>query len=69
MIGNISNRRVAPIFRKSGIISKVCTSLKVAETRGVLTIMDDAMNVAEQLKVLLNAWNGISIFKDSRPLL
>ena len=31
--------------------------------------VDDAMNVAEQLRMLLNAMIGVKIYMDSRPLL
>ena len=47
IIGNVNEKWVAPIFWKSGVIWKVCTSPKAAETRGVMKIVDDATNVAE----------------------
>ena len=69
MIENTEEKRVAPIFWKSGVIRKVCTSPKAAETRGIMKIVDDASNVAEQLGMLLNARIGERIYTDSRPLL
>ena len=47
LIRNDENRRVAPIYQKSGVIQKVCTSPKAAETRGVMNIVDDVTNVAK----------------------
>ena len=61
LIGNVNDKRVVPIFWMSGVIQKVCTSPKEAETRGVMKIVDDAMNVAEQLKMLLNTRIGVKI--------
>ena len=39
-------------------------SPKAAETRGEMKIMDEATNVAEQLKIILNAINAVKIYMD-----
>ena len=44
MMGNKENINVSPIYRKSGVIRKVCTSLKAVETRGVMKVVDDEVN-------------------------
>ena len=69
MLGNKETTDASPIYWKSGVIRKVCMSPKAAETRGVMKIVDDAMNFAEQLKILMNARIGVKIYTDSRPLL
>ena len=43
----VSNKRIQyvnPIYRKSGVIRKVCMSPKAAETRAMVKIADDAIN-------------------------
>ena len=57
------------MYWKSGIVNRVCTLPKASETRGVMLVVDDAKNVADQLKDLLNADIKVKIFTDSRPLL
>ena len=69
MIRNMKNKRAAPVYWKSGVVYRVCTSHKASETRGVMLVVDDAKNVADQLKDLLNADIKVKIFTDSRPLL
>ena len=54
VIGKVNNKKEVPIFWKCGVIPKVCTSPKAAEPRCVMKVVDDAMNVAVQLGVLLN---------------
>ena len=44
MMGNKENINVSPIYWKSGVIRKVCTSLKAVETRGVMKVVDDEVN-------------------------
>ena len=50
-------------------MNRVCTSPKASETRGVMLVVDDAKNVADQLKDLLNADIKLKVFTDLRPLL
>ena len=69
MLGNIKTKKAAPIYWKSRIVNRVCTPPKASETRGVILVVDDAVNVANQLKDLLNADIKVKIFTDSRPLL
>ena len=69
MIGSKKNKKAAPIFWKSGVVNRVCTSPKASETRGVMLAVDDAKNIADQLKILLNTEIKVKIFTDSRPLL
>ena len=45
------------------------TSPKASETRGVMLVVDDAKNVADQLKDLLNAEIKVKVFTDLHPLL
>merc|ERR1712237_157930 len=68
MIGNVKNKKTAPVYWKSGIVNRVCTYPKASETRGVMLVVDDAKNVADQLKDLLNAEIKVKVFTDSRPL-
>ena len=44
MMSNKENKNVSPIYWKSGVIRKVCTSLKAVETRGVMKVVDDEVN-------------------------
>ena len=69
MIGNVKNKITVPVYWKSGVVHRVCTSPKSSETRGVMLVVDDAKNVADQLKDLLNAEIKVKVFTDSRPLL
>ena len=69
MIGNIKNKRAVPVYWKSGVVNRVCTLSKASETRGVMLVVDDAKNVADQLKDLLNAEIKVKVFTDSHPLL
>ena len=47
----------------------MCTLPKASETRGVMLVVDDTMNVADQLKDLLNTEIKVKVFTDLRPLL
>ena len=68
MEGNVKNKRMAPVYWKSGVVNRVCTSPKASETRGVMLVVDDAKNVADQLKDL-NADIKVKVSTDLRPLL
>ncbi len=68
-IGYVNNKRVAPVFWKSGVVNRVCMSPKASETREVILVMDDAKNVVDQLKDLLNAEIKVKVFTDLHPLL
>ena len=57
------------MYWKSGVIRNVCLSPKVAETRGVVKIVDDGINMSKQLSVLLKEKIGLRVFTDSRLLL
>lgn len=41
MLGNKNDERAAPIYWKSRVIRKVCTSPKAAETRALMRLIDD----------------------------
>ena len=62
MIGNVKNKRTALVYWKSLEVNRVCTSPKALETRGVMLVVDDANNVADQLKDLLNAEIKVKVF-------
>ena len=68
MIGNMKNKWTAPVYWKSGVVNRVCTSPKASETRGVMLVVDDATNVADQMKELLNAEIKVRTFTDSCTL-
>ena len=46
LLGNKRTVTVSPMYWKSGIIRKVCTSPKAAETRSLLKLVDDCTNMA-----------------------
>ena len=60
---------VSLMFWKSGVIRKVCASPKVAETRGVIKLVNDSMNMAKQISILMMDNVTLSVFTYSRPLL
>ena len=41
IIGNVKNKRTVPVYWKSGIVNRVCTSPKASETRGVILVVDE----------------------------
>ena len=45
---------VSPIYWKSGVIRKVCTSPKAAETRALMKLVDNGTSLASQVTQLLN---------------
>ena len=69
MMANEKTMDVSPIYWKSGVIKRVCMSLKAAETRALMKIVDDAKNFARQVSQLLDFSIRTRIFTDSRPLL
>ena len=69
LLGSKETKKAVPMFWKSGVIRKICTSPKAAETRGVMKIVDDAVNIKKQLKVLMKMEISLRVFTDSRPLL
>ena len=69
LLGNVKTERTAPLYWKSRVVNRVCTSPKASEIRGVMLVVDDAKNVADQLKDLLNAEIKVRVFTDLRPLL
>ena len=50
-------------------MNRVCTLPKASETRGVMLVVDDAKNIVDQLKDLLNTAIKVKVFSDLRPLL
>ena len=60
---------LSPLFWKSGIILRVCTSLKAVETRALVKVVDDTTSFARQLTRLLSKRLSVKIFTDLRPLL
>ena len=69
VLGNTQTGKTAPMYWRSGVIRKVCVSPKVAETRALLRLMDDAVHMAKQVSQLLNVQLKVRLFTDSRPLL
>ena len=69
LLGSKKTEAASPIYWKSGVIRKVCTSPKAAETRSLMKLVDDSMNLARQLSKLMNIKVRTKIFTDSRPLL
>ena len=69
LLSNTDNEVVSPLFWKSGVIRKICTSPKVAEMRGIMKLVDDTVNLKDQLKILMNKDISLKVFTDSRPLL
>ena len=60
---------VSPIYWNLGVIKRVCMSLKAAETRALMTLVDDATNQVRQVSHLMSLDVRTRIFPDSRPLL
>ena len=57
------------MYWKSGVIRKICSSPKAAETRGVMKLVDDCINMANQTRILLRDSIKLKVFTDSWPLL
>ena len=64
----INNKKVLPIFWKSGVIFKICTSLKAAKTGGVMQVVDDTVNTTK-LGKLINGTIDLKTFTDLWPLM
>ena len=69
LLGSKNTEVAAPMYWKSGIIRKICTSPKAAETRAVMKLVDDSSNMSRQLSILMNRKISLRVFTDSRPLL
>ena len=69
LLGSKTLLKSSPLYWKSGIIRKICTSPKAAETRGVMKLIDDSVNMSKQLSVLMNVKIPLKLFTDSRLLL
>ena len=69
LLGSKTTKMATPMYWKSGVIRKVCLSPKAAETRGVVKIVDDGINMANQLSILLKKKVSLRVFTDLRPLL
>ena len=54
LLGNKKTDAASPIYWKSGVILKVCTSPKAADTRAVMRLVDDWTSLARQVSQLLN---------------
>ena len=54
MLGNKNNERAAPIYWKSGVIRKVCTLPKAAETRALMRLIDDGTTLVRQISQQMN---------------
>ena len=52
-----------------GVIRKVCMSPKAVETRGVMKLVYDGVNMIKQLRVLMKEKINLRVFNDSRPSL
>ena len=68
MLGKKKTDAVSPIYWKSGVIRKVCTSLKAAETRALMRLVDDGTSLARQVSQLMNIEIKTRVFTDSKPL-
>ena len=69
LLGSKTTMVASPMYWKSGVIRKICTSPKAAETRGVMKLVDDSSNMSRQLSILMGKKIPLRIFTDSRPLL
>ena len=69
MLASKSKKLVSPMYWKSGVIRKICSSPKAAETRGVMKLVDDCINMANQTRILLRDSIKLKVFTDSWPLL
>ena len=69
MLSSKKTEMASPMYWKSGIIRKICMSLKASKTRGVMELVDDSVNLKKQLLMLLNIKIPLMVFTDSRPLL
>ena len=73
MLGNRNTNTVSPIYWKSKQIPKVCHSAKDAETRNIMTNVDTAVYLSQQLSILLFGKSEVRIpvkvYTDSLPLL
>ena len=49
MLENKKTEVVSPIYLKSGMIRKVCTLPKAAETRSLMRLVDDGTSMARQV--------------------
>ena len=49
MLGNKKTDVVSPIYWKSGVIRKVCTLPKAAETRALMRLVDDGTCLVRQV--------------------
>ena len=68
MMGNKKTEDVLPIYSKLGVIRKVCTLPKAAETRALMRLVDDGTSLAIQVSQLMNVEVRTRVFTDSRPL-
>ena len=73
MLGSRNCTKVNPLFWKSKQIRNVCHSAKDAETRNIMTVVDTAVYMSQQLSVLLFGIGGkqipVKIYTDLKPLL
>ena len=60
---------MSTIYWKLGVIRKVCTFFKAAETRSLMRLVDDATSMTRQVSQLFNVELRTRVFMDSRPLL
>ena len=63
----LSSKKTAvasPLYWKSGVIRKVYTSLKAAETRSLMKLVDDSTKLVRQLSMLLSAKMETKIYTD-----
>ena len=62
MLGNKRTMTVSPIYWKSGVIRRVCTSPKASETRSLVKLVDDSVCMSRQLSRLMNSRIETRIF-------
>ena len=53
MLGSKRSNKVNPLYWKSKQIKNVCHSAKDAETRNIMSVVDTAVYMSEQLSILL----------------
>ena len=65
LLGSRTTKIASPMYWKSGVIRKICTSPKAAETCGVMKMVDDGVNMAKRLSILVKEKESLRIFTDS----
>ena len=67
LLGNRETTAASLMYWKSGVIRKVCLSLKAAETRSLVRLVDDSLCLTRQLEMMLNTKIEMRMFTDLMP--